>query len=143
MLIKLSACSRPDQNAGRSHNAKIDKSMFVSVKCKKYLGKTLTIQNSILEDIKSRTKSGNACCHLVQNIQSSSLISKNMKIKTHRTIILHVLLYGCETWSLTLRQQCRLNLFENRLKPAKRTPPKTSHTKSPTNNELRTRRLTW
>ena len=60
MLIKLSACSCPDQNAGRSYNMKIDKSPFVSVNHKKYLGKTLQIQNSILEDINSRLKSRNA-----------------------------------------------------------------------------------
>jgi hypothetical protein len=54
-------------------------------------GKTLTDQNSIQEGIKSRLKSGNACYHSVQNILSSSLLSKNIKIKIHRTIILPVL----------------------------------------------------
>ena len=53
-------------------------------------------QNCIQEGIKSRLKSGNACYHLVQNLLSSSLLSKNMKIKLHITIILPVL-YGCET----------------------------------------------
>ena len=70
---------------------------------------TLTNQNSIQEEIKSRLKTGNACHHLVQNILSSSLLSKNFKIKIYRTIILPVVLYGCETWSLTLR------VFENRV----------------------------
>ena len=51
--------------------------------------------------------SENACYHSVQNILSSSLLSKNLKIKIYRTIILPVVLYGCETWSLTLR------VFEN------------------------------
>jgi hypothetical protein len=46
----------------------------------KYLGTTSTNQKSIQEEIKSRMKSGNACCHLVQNLLSSSLISKNLKI---------------------------------------------------------------
>jgi len=46
---------------------------------------------------------------------SSSLLSKNLKIKVHRTIILAVVLYGCETWSLTLREECRLSVFENRV----------------------------
>jgi hypothetical protein len=68
----------------------------------KYLGTTLTNQNSIQEEIKDRLKSGNACCHSVQNLLSSSLLSKNLKIKIYRTIILSVVLYGCETWSLTL-----------------------------------------
>ena len=71
----------------------------------KYLGTTLANQNSVREEIKSRMKSGNACCHLVQNILLSSLLSKNLKIKIHRTIILLVVVYGCETWSLTLREE--------------------------------------
>jgi hypothetical protein len=49
----------------------------------------------------------------VQNILSSSLLSKNFKIKIYRTIILPVVLYGCETWSLTLREERRLRVFES------------------------------
>jgi hypothetical protein len=67
----------------------------------KYLGKSLKNQNLIQEEIKSRLKSGNACRHLVQHLLSSSLLSKNLKIKINRTIIIPVVLYGCETWSLT------------------------------------------
>ena len=63
----------------------------------KYLGTTLANQNSIQEEIKSRLKSGNACYHSVQNILSSRLLSRNLKIKIYRTIILPVVLYGCET----------------------------------------------
>ena len=68
---------------------------------------------SIQEEIKSRFKSGNACCHSIQNILSSSLLSKYLKIKIYRTIILPVVLYGCETWSLTMREERRLSLSEN------------------------------
>ena len=50
-----------------------------------------------------------------QNLLSSSLLSKNLKIKVYRTIILPVVLYGCETWSLTLREERRLRVFENRI----------------------------
>ena len=46
---------------------------------------------------------------------SSSLLSESVKIKTYRTIILPVVLYGCETWSLPLREKCRLRVFENRV----------------------------
>jgi len=74
---------------------------------------TLTNQNSIAEEIKSRLRSGNACHHSVQNILSSRLLSKNLKIKIYRTIILPVVLYGCETWSLTLREERKLRVFEN------------------------------
>jgi len=60
-------------------------------------------------------RSGNAYYHSVQNILSSSLLSKNLKIKVYRTIILPVILCGCETWSLTLRKECRLRVSENRV----------------------------
>jgi len=79
----------------------------------KYLGKTLTNQISIAEEIKGRLKSGNACYHSVQNLLSSGLLSKNLKIKIYRTIILPVVLYGCETWSFILREERKLRLFEN------------------------------
>jgi len=78
----------------------------------KYLG-TLTHHNSIQEEIKSRLKSGNACCHSAQNLLFSSLLSINIKSKIFRTIILSVVLYGCETWSLTLREERRLRVFKN------------------------------
>jgi len=81
----------------------------------KYLGTNLKNQYSIQEEIKSRLKSGNACYHSVQSLLSSSLLSKNLKIKTYKTIILPVVLYGCETWSLTLREERRLRVFENRV----------------------------
>jgi hypothetical protein len=61
--------------------------------------------------IQIRLKSGNACIHLVQNLLSSSLLSKNIKIKTYRTIILPVV-YGCQTWSVTLREERRLWVFD-------------------------------
>jgi hypothetical protein len=81
----------------------------------KYPGLTLTDQNSIQEEIKSRLKLGNACYHSVQNLLSSTLLYENLKIKIYRTIILPVALYGCETWSLTLREERRVRVFENRV----------------------------
>ena len=71
-------------------------------------------QNSIREEIKSRLKSANACYYQVQNLLSSSLLSKNVNIQIYRTIILAVVLHGCETWSFTLREERRLRVFENR-----------------------------
>ena len=104
-----------DQNARRSHGMKTDNSFFEWVEHFKCLGTTLTNQNSIQEEIKSRLKSVNDCYHSVWNILSSSLLSKNLKIKIYRTIILPVVLYGCETWSLILREKRRLKMFENRM----------------------------
>ena len=83
-------------------------STFERVEEFKYLGTTLTNQNSIEEEIKSRLRSGNVCYHSVQNPLSSRLLSKYLNIKIYRTIILSVVLHGCETWSLTLREERRL-----------------------------------
>ena len=76
-----------DQNEGLSHTMKVDNSSIERVEELKYLGKTLTNQNSIQEEIKSRLKLGNACYHSVQNLLPSSFLSKNLKIKIYRTII--------------------------------------------------------
>ena len=79
----------------------------------KYLRTALTNQNSTQEEIKSRMESGNACCHLVQNLLSSSWLSKSIKIKIYILVILPFVLYRSETWSLTLREEHRLRVFEN------------------------------
>ena len=79
----------------------------------KYLGTTLTNQNSIQEEIKSRLRPGNPCYHSVHSILFSRLLSKNLKTKIYRTIILPVVLYRCEAWSLTAREERRLRVFEN------------------------------
>ena len=74
-----------DKNAGRSHSMKTDNSSMERVEEFKYLGTTLTHKNSIQEEIKSRLKLGKACNYSVQNLLSSSLLSKNLKIKLCRT----------------------------------------------------------
>jgi hypothetical protein len=102
-------------DAGQNHNIKIHSKSFERVEEFKYLGTTQTNRNSIHEDIKSRLKSGNACYHSVQNLLSSTLLSKNTKTRAYRTIVLPVVLYWCETWSLTLREEQRLRVFENRV----------------------------
>ena len=99
-----------DQNAGRSHRIKTER-----VEEFKYLGTTITNQNSIQEEIKSRLKSENACYLSVQNLLHSNLLSNNLNIKIYRTIILPVVLCWCGTWSVTLREEWGLRVFENRV----------------------------
>jgi hypothetical protein len=79
-----------DRNAGRGHSVKIDNSSIERVEEFIYLGTMLTDQNYIQEELKGRLKLGNACYHSVQNLLSSRLLSKNLKIKIDRTIILPV-----------------------------------------------------
>jgi hypothetical protein len=70
----------------------------------------------IQEEIKRRLNSGNACYHSVQNLFSSRLLYRNVNIRIYKTIILPVVLYGCETWSVTLREEHGLRVFENRVR---------------------------
>jgi hypothetical protein len=93
-----------DQNAGQSHNIKTVNSSFERMEEFKPLGTTSTNRNYIQEEINRGLKSGNTCCHSVQNLLSSSLLSRNIKIKMYITVILTVVLYRCETWLLTLRE---------------------------------------
>jgi hypothetical protein len=108
----LMSCS---QKIGQRHSIKIANRSFEDVEKFRYLGTTLTDQNCMHEEIKSRLNSGNACYHSVQSLLSSCLLSRNLKVKIYKTIILPVVLYGCETWSLTLREEHRLGVFENRV----------------------------
>jgi hypothetical protein len=103
------------QKVGQRQSIKIGNRSFDSVAKFKYLGTTLKDQNCIHEEIKSRLNSGNACYDSVQSLLTSRLLSRNVKVKICKTIILPVVLYGCETWSLTLSQEHRLRVFENRV----------------------------
>jgi hypothetical protein len=108
----LMSCS---QKIGQKHSIKIAKMSFEDVAVFKYLGTTLTDQNCMHEEIKSRQHFRNACYHSIQSLLSSHLLSRNIKVKICEVIILPVVLYGCETWSLTLREEHRLRVFENRV----------------------------
>jgi hypothetical protein len=79
------------------------------------LGTTIINQSLIQDEIKRRLNAGNACYHSVQNLLSCRLLYKNIKIRIYKIIILPVVLYGCDTWSLTLREEHRLRVFEKRV----------------------------
>jgi hypothetical protein len=81
----------------------------------KYLGTTVTNQNWIQEKIKRRLNSDNDYYNSGQKPLSSRLPSKNLKIRIYKTIMLPVVLYGYETWSLTLREEHRLRVFDSRV----------------------------
>jgi hypothetical protein len=103
------------QNVGQNRDIKTANKSFENVSQLKYLGTTVTNQNLIQEEIKRRLNSGNDCYRSVQSLLSSRLLSKNLKIRIYKTVILPVVLYGCEMWSVTLREVHKLRVFENRV----------------------------
>jgi hypothetical protein len=102
-----------EQNAGKNHNIRPSNKSSENVAKFIYLGTTLTNQNFTHEKTNSRLNSANACYHSVHNLLSSSLLSKNMKIKIYTTINLPVVLHTCQRWSLTLKDKNRLFVFGN------------------------------
>jgi hypothetical protein len=86
-----------DQNAGKNLEKKIGNRSFEKVPQIKYLGTTVKNQNLIQEEVNRRLNSGNACYHSVQNLLSTRLLSRNVNVKINKTIILLMVLYGCET----------------------------------------------
>jgi hypothetical protein len=101
-----------DKTARQSHNIKIGNKSFEGMEQLIYFITTMTNQNSIKEEIKSRLNSRVECCHLMHNLLPASFLSKNINIKIYRTVIFPVFLYGCETWLLTLREEWRLRVFD-------------------------------
>ncbi|KAJ4452170.1 hypothetical protein ANN_03688 [Periplaneta americana] len=104
-----------DQNIVRNGNIKIGDLSFEEVEKFKYLGATVTNINDTREEIKRRINMRNACYYSVEKLLSSSLLSKNLKVRIYKTVILPVLLYGCETWTLTLREEHWFRMFENKV----------------------------
>jgi hypothetical protein len=103
------------QRIGKKHSINITNRCFEDVAKFRYLGTTLTNQNGMHEENKSRLNLGNACYHSVQSLLSSCLLSRNVKVEIYKTIILLVVFYGCETWLRTLREEHILRVFENRV----------------------------
>jgi hypothetical protein len=108
----LMSCS---QKIGQKYSIKIANRSFEDVAKFKYPGPTLTDQICVHVQIQNRLNSGNACYHAVQCVLFYRLLSGNLKVKIQKTIILPVVLYGCETWSVTLREEHRLRMFGNRV----------------------------
>ncbi|KAJ4445425.1 hypothetical protein ANN_07230 [Periplaneta americana] len=104
-----------DLNIVQNGSIKIGDLSFEEVEKFKYLAATLTNINDTREEIKHRINMGNACYYSVEKLLSSSLLSKNLKFTIYKTVILPVVLYGCETWTLTLREEHRLRVFENKV----------------------------
>jgi hypothetical protein len=75
----------------------------------------MSLQNYMRREIKSRLSSGNASYHSVQSLLYPRPLSRNVKVKIYKTIILPVILYGFETLSVTVREEHRLRAFENRV----------------------------
>jgi hypothetical protein len=97
-------------------NSAVNKPIASSIEQFKYLGTTLKNRNSIQKEINSRLKSGNACYHTVQNILSSVLLSKNVKIKIHKLYFFLLFFFsGFENWSLTSTEGRRLKVYESRV----------------------------
>jgi hypothetical protein len=96
------------QCVAQNQDIKIANRLFENASQFQYLGTTVTDQNLNQGEIKRRLHSGNACYHSVQNLPSSHLLSKNVKIIICKTVILPVVLYGCETWSLSVRERRRI-----------------------------------
>jgi hypothetical protein len=101
------------QSAGQNHDTKRANRSCENVAELEYLGTTVINQHIINEEIKSRFNSGNVCYRSSKNLLSSCLLSKNVKIRLYKIIILPLLLYACVIWSLTLREGHRIRKFEN------------------------------
>ena len=101
------------RHRGMIANVHINRSSnsYEKVETFKYLGSLLTNKNSIQEEIKCRLTARNSCYYSVQTLLSS----RNLEIEIYKTTTMPVVLYGCETWSLTLREESRLRVFENRI----------------------------
>ena len=85
------------QNIVQNQNIVIENLSFEKVEIFKYLGVTVTNTNDIREEIKRRINMGNACYYSLEKILSSPLLFKKLKINTYKTIVLPIVLYGCET----------------------------------------------
>jgi hypothetical protein len=88
---------------------------FEVVQSFKYLGSIINVTNDIEEEVKTRIMQGNRCFYALKHLFTSSLVSRNTKLRLFKTIIRPIVMYGCETWSLTQKQDERLATFERKV----------------------------
>jgi hypothetical protein len=100
-----------NQKIGKKQSIKTASRCFEDMKRFKYLGTKLKDQNCMHEELTSRLNSGNACYHSVQSVLSSNLRLRTQSLKYTKTIIMPVVLHGCEIWCLTLMEKDRLWVF--------------------------------
>ena len=100
------------QTIVQNQNIVTENLSFGKVEKLKYLRVTVKNTNDIREEMKRRINLRNACYYSFEKILSSQLLYKKLKVNAYKTIILPVVLYGCETLSLTLREEHRLRVFE-------------------------------
>jgi MarR-like DNA-binding transcriptional regulator SgrR of sgrS sRNA len=103
------------QNIGQNRDIKIASRSFENLSHFKYFGMTVSNKSLTHKEIKKRLISDKACYHSVQRFSSSHLLFRSVKIVIQKTIILPVVLYGCETCSLTLKEEHRLRVFEKKV----------------------------
>ena len=113
-MTKYMITSR-QQNTVQNQNIVIENLSFEKVEKFKYLGETVTNTNDIREEIKPRINKRSACYYSLEKILSPRLLSKKLKVNTFKTIIRPIILYTGKTWSLTLREEHRLRVFENKV----------------------------
>ena len=102
------------QNIVQNQNILSENLSFEKVEMFKYQGIMVTNTNDIRKEINRRINMGNACYYSLEKILSSHLLSKKLKVNTYKSILLPVVLYGCETWSLTLREEHRAQVKDVR-----------------------------
>jgi hypothetical protein len=96
-------------------NITIDEYNFEVVQSFKYLGSIVNVDNDIEEEVKTRLSQGNRCFYALKHLFRNTLVSRNTKLRLYKTLIRPIVMYACETWSLTQKQEAYFNCFERRV----------------------------